>query len=58
VAPALGRRRRVGRVKALDRFGREIGLGQQRGGQPAIPLAKALCVSLAESFTSGQWPSW
>ena len=28
VEPALGARRRVGHVKALNRFGREIGLGQ------------------------------
>jgi hypothetical protein len=28
VEPALGTRRRLGRVEALDRFGREIGLGQ------------------------------
>ena len=27
VEPALGRRRRLGRVKALDRLGDEIGLG-------------------------------
>ncbi len=32
---ALGRRRRLGRIKALDRFGNEIGLGQQSGGQRA-----------------------
>ncbi len=28
VEPALGRRRRLGRIKALDRLGDEIGLGQ------------------------------
>ena len=28
VTPALGWRRRVRRVEALDRLGREIGLGQ------------------------------
>ena len=58
VTPALGRRRRIRRVEALNRLGREIGLGQQRGGQPAIPLATAFCVSLAESLISGQWPNW
>ena len=29
VASALGRRRRIGRIKALNRLGDEIGLGQQ-----------------------------
>ena len=56
VALALGRGRRLGRIKALDRLGDEIGLGQQRGGQRAAPLSKARCVSLAKSFVSGQWP--
>ena len=58
VAPALGRRRRIGRIQALNRFGREIGLRQQRGGQAAIPLAKTLCASLAESLMAGQCPNW
>ena len=31
--PAFGRGRRLGRIKALDRFSREIGLRQQRSGQ-------------------------
>ena len=55
VEPALGRRQRLGRIKALDRLGGEISLGQQRGGQRLTPLAKARWVSLAESFMAGQW---
>src|SRR3984957_17078370 len=58
VEPALGARRRLGQVEALDRLGDKVGLGQQRSAQRRTPLANLRSVSLAESFMGGQWPNW
>ena len=57
MAPALARRRRFGRIQALDRLGGEIGLGQNVAVSAAFLSRKRGCLSLANSFMGGQWPN-